>query len=391
MFKTFIITGKTNIILPNEIHSAIFVKGLFMEIINSPIVYICENNYQIVFDSVTPGACILQVGNITFKETIAGVVRSDLRFHKFTIPIDILNREKKYTINFFSYNERKPYFPSYEKETIISRDFYPISNTTPINILVLGDVHYDLNNAFAIANAFPHFDSLALLGDLASCSNNVEDISIVLKMASTITNGEKPVIAVRGNHELRGEFAWMLPQVLPCNNNNFYYSINLDNLEILVLDAGEDKDDNHGEYGILADYSSYRQEELNYLKEFVSKSPKGSNKARIIFSHIPFPIPNTEEDGIFDIESKTYKEFVKCCNNWKTDLQISGHLHTCGIDIPSNEDIYNRKYPVLLASEFTDRFTVGSIVSINNNSIEAKLINNKGEVRETYCIEKEPS
>ncbi|MBO5269618.1 MAG: serine/threonine protein phosphatase, partial [Clostridia bacterium] len=69
------------------------------------------------------------------------------------------------------------------------------------------------------------------------------------RIAAGVTKGRIPVVFARGNHDTRGKYAERLANHTPTDNGRSYYSVRLGKLWMLVLDCGEDKNDDHAEYG----------------------------------------------------------------------------------------------------------------------------------------------
>ena len=66
-----------------------------------------------------------------------------------------------------------------------------------------------------------------------------------------------------------------------------YGAFNWGDTRIVVLDCGEDKQDDHREYSGLNDFTSLRQEQVGFLKkELAGKEFRKADK-RILFHHIP--------------------------------------------------------------------------------------------------------
>ena len=62
---------------------------------------------------------------------------------------------------------------------------------------------------------------------------------------------DKPLIFVRGNHEMRGPFARRLRDYVPTPEGRFYYARDAGPVHLIVLDTGEDKADDTNVYAAL--------------------------------------------------------------------------------------------------------------------------------------------
>ena len=128
-----------------------------------------------------------------------------------------------------------------------------------------------------------------------------------LKFVSDISKGLVPVVFSRGNHDTRGELAEKFADFFPANNKKTYYSFDLGCLGGVVLDCGEDKLDNHEEYGGVNVFEKYRMDETLFLKELPKK-----NTLSFAVSHIcPSQTTQCKED-IFNIEKDTYTIKMPC-------------------------------------------------------------------------------
>ena len=100
-----------------------------------------------------------------------------------------------------------------------------------------------------------------------------------------------------GNHETRGFVARDLKNYFDYKDDRFYYSFDNGPVHFVVLDCGEDKPDNNRYYYGLADYDSYRLEELEWLKKEVKSDAFRNAKHRIVIVHMP--IIKEEKQGLW--------------------------------------------------------------------------------------------
>ena len=69
------------------------------------------------------------------------------------------------------------------------------------------------------------------------------------------------------NHEVKGNYASKLYRFVGSKNQKFYYNFTLDNIYGVVLDIGEDHDDDWWEYYDTANYEAYREEQVEFLND----------------------------------------------------------------------------------------------------------------------------
>ncbi len=144
-----------------------------------------------------------------------------------------------------------------------------------------------------------------------------------------------PYFFTRGNHDVRGAEARLLPQYLDGPQGAYYYTFRHGPVGCVVLDTGEDKPDNDPDYGGLASFEQYRTAQRQWLARAIEEPAFASAPIRIAFLHIPLvweaPVPDhwktiwhghqgwITEDGSRKWHDLLVKAGIK--------LVISGHTH----------------------------------------------------------------
>jgi len=150
-----------------------------------------------------------------------------------------------------------------------------------------------------------------------------KDAQLVNKIAHGITGGQIPVIYARGNHEIKGEYSEVLYKYVGSRNQEFYYWVTLsDAVYAVVLDMGEDHEDDWWEYYGTAQFDQYRREQTRMLEELLEDGTFKNYPYRMALCHIP--IPYVEEDGLFE---QTRLDWTALLNEMGMDISLSGHLH----------------------------------------------------------------
>jgi hypothetical protein len=137
-----------------------------------------------------------------------------------------------------------------------------------------------------------------------------------------------PVMLARGNHDVRGREAPYLQDYLTGPNGAYHFGFRQGPLACLVMDTGEDKPDDHVEYGGLADFSSYRTMQAAWLERVIDEDWFKEAPFRVAFMHIPL---------VWDGTSR-FREWDGECIGWicedgppkKKQRQIVptlGHMH----------------------------------------------------------------
>lgn len=266
-----------------------------------------------------------------------GIRRSDVSVQKFTVPMKELDSARSYTVKYEAVITRTPKLCEKEAPVSLTFDFKPLTKKTGINIYHISDSHGAKAAAVRAGRFFKgDLDLLILNGDLASQTSTKSDLLISLDIASAVTGGRIPCIISRGNHDLRGKCAEQLEDYLPTDNGRTYYSVQLGSLWFLLLDCGEDKVDSHKEYSGTVCCHSFRLDQSEFLEALSLRAKKeyGASgiKHRIIISHVPFNMDNTDEckgERPFNIERPLYAEWCRFIREQiKPDFMLSGHTHT---------------------------------------------------------------
>lgn len=133
----------------------------------------------------------------------------------------------------------------------------------------------------------------------------------------------KPFYYVRGNHETRGFAARQLKNYFDYNDDRFYYSFDFGPVHFTVLDCGEDKPDNNRYYFGLADYDSYRNVELEWLKDEIKSNAFKKAKYRIVVIHMPVIKEDKQGYGMKYL-SDNFGPVLKTAG---INLMMSAHTH----------------------------------------------------------------
>ncbi len=293
-----------------------------------PTVYAVEDEYQIVWYTSARSNGWVEIDGQKYYDAQSGNIRSTEKVHKVTVPMEVLDEAKAYSIHSQGTLIHHGYFSLKGRHLSASYSFRPVDASDGIQFHNISDTHDYPTGAIASASYWgDRLDFLILNGDIATAAETDREMLEVLDIASAITGGERPVVYARGNHETRGESAATAYKYVGCSDEgNFYYEVRLGPVWILLLDCAEDKEDGHREYGGMADYSAYRAAEDVWLDE-VFAQPEQSYAApgveyRLLVSHIPFNV--TEKP-----EPELYASWVQKVNGIGLDLALAGHTHEC--------------------------------------------------------------
>lgn len=286
-----------------------------------PVVYAVEDQYQIVFSTLDNAVSWVEIGGERYYDLYAGSMRSADRVHKVEVPQKVLDSARGYTVCAQQMLYRGP-FGGYKGDTISqSYDFRGVDASDGLQYYALSDVHEAVGAAAAACGEDADF--VVLIGDLISMVETEEDARLASELAHSITGGEIPVIYARGNHEIKGEQAENLYKYVGSRNQGFAYWVTLsDQVFGVVLDMGEDHEDDWWEYYGTAQFDLYRAEQTRMLEELLAAGDYKSYPYRMAICHIP--IVHVNKHGYFE---QTKVTWTKLLNEMGADISLSGHEH----------------------------------------------------------------
>lgn len=357
----------------------------------APAVFAVGKNYQIMVPVSKPSLMWVKIGEKCYYDELNGIMRSITTVHRITVPMEVLDREKSYTVCEKVLIERKPYFPTSEETTEKTYKFYPVTKKTGIKAFHIADAHNTVEGPINAAKSFGKIDFLIMNGDIPDHSGSIENFDTIYKIASKITKGKIPIVFSRGNHDLRGFFAEKIAEYTPSENLNTYYTFRLGSVWGIILDCGEDKPDSHEEYGGTVACHPFRERQTEFIKQVIENKDteyeENGITTKLIISHNPFTyIPKPP----FDIEKEIFGEWAKLLKeNVKPDLMICGHIHGVYIKYEGEDfDNLGQPCPLVVGSDIKKDYFVGAGFTFNKDNIKVGIIDSLGENLRTEIISK---
>lgn len=234
--------------------------------------------------------------------------------------------------------------------------FNDIHNNLPL-FDTLCDQVKDINYDFALFN-----------GDcFTDLKSNEDALKILIHYNNVLDAASKPSYYIRGNHEIRGAYALDMPRIF---DRDTYFAFTFGDTRFVVLDCGEDKPDTTWVYCGLNDFSTYRIQETEWLKnEINSPEFKKANK-HILVHHIP----------IYGLNPRYYNP---CLTLWdpilqanKFDIGINAHTHRFAYHPKGTE---GNPFPVIVGGGNNSRSARVMVLEKKGNKLTIKAINAKGE------------
>ena len=320
--------------VPSLLLILLFAIGVFWQYdlslyneIGTPAVYAVGNKYQIVFTTHAKGTAWVEINGKEYNETYAGYRESENKIHKISVSMDILDEAGSYTIHTRSMMLRGPYCALQGKQLSETYNWKGVNSEDGLNYYVFSDTHNTTKTPYEAATYFgDDLDFLILCGDHASWVDREADLTQALRLAGRITKGEIPVVYARGNHETKGVRANELYKYVGADGEKFYYTFRLKNVWGVVLDIGENHNDNFAEYYGAAKFRNYRKNQTKFLDTVLSNAEKEFNAPgvdyRIAVCHVPITVKY-----VIDHADGTKDDWLERLNEMKITMCYSGHVH----------------------------------------------------------------
>ncbi|MDD3127367.1 MAG: metallophosphoesterase [Candidatus Izemoplasmatales bacterium] len=324
----------------------------FCFITNQPVVFAVEEEYQIVWTTSSNATGTVTIDGTDYHDLYAGSLNSETTVHKVIVPMTILDAAEEYTISSTQIIYRGPYSGITGTTVNQTYCFYPVDTMNGLDFYTLSDTHDYTSAASETGSYFgDNLDFLVMAGDISSHLEEPADIERILEIAHNITKGSHPVIYARGNHETKGNCANILYKYVGSKDEKFFYTVHLADVFAIVLDLGEDHNDDWWEYYDTANYDEYRNEQTAFIMDTIVKygfDTDTSIKFRLGISHMPVNYVITEKsslpyggDNMFLADIKA--QWTALLNTLVLDLMVSGHHHQLmpiTTDIPANTTLY---------------------------------------------------
>ncbi len=296
------------------------------------VVYAVEEDYQIVFSTSDSAMAWVTVDGESYYDLYAGSSRSADRVHKVTVPQQALDAAGGYTVHAQQMIYRGPFGGYLGKELTKSYAFRGVDISDGLDYVSLSDVHSAVKAAEAAARN-EKADFILLLGDMISMVETEADAQLTNRLAHAVTGGSMPVIYARGNHEIKGEYGEELYKYVGSLNQSYAYPVSLagGRVAAVVLDMGEDHEDDWWEYYGTAQFDLYRAQQSEMLREMIDAGVGAGADYRLVACHIP--IVTVEENGLFE---GFRREWTALLNEWEPDICLSGHEHRLWYHLPGS-------------------------------------------------------
>ena len=355
----------------------------------SPAAFVVNRTYQIMLYVTEPCVMWVQIGDKCFYDASNGILRSDTVVHRVHVPMEELDCAKEYTIYLRKVLERKCLYTELDNVETCTYTFCPVPQKGKVRAYHVADTHNWIEGTLAAAEKYETIDFLILNGDITNPFESMEDCSMIYRIASAITGGSIPIVFTRGNHEIRGAYAERFHEIVPNDDGRTYYTFQLGNIWGLVLDCGENKEDENPMYGDVSCSHVFRQEQTAFIKEIVSNAKEEYAKDgvlhKVIVCHYPFSIRHYIRGEEYNIEQELYREWTELMNTYiQPDIMISAHTHHAGVVRKGDElDLHGLDCPVVIGAEVKKKepkYFAGSGFELTEDGIQVEFTDCLGQV-----------
>ncbi len=209
--------------------------------------------------------------------------------------------------------------------------------------VIWNDTHVNNATLQKLDEVTPAADFLLWNGD--TCNDWTKDellIPTILNPGERDITNQRPLFLIWGNHDVRGAWAFQLPQLVATPSGRPFYAFRSGPVAAICLHTGEDKPDNHPSFGGRVSFDALRLEQTDWLKETIAKPEFRNAPYRIVFCHIPLrwtteKIPDYEKGGYDYFSHRSRAAWHDLLVHWKAQIVISGHTHQYAW-IPASDD-----------------------------------------------------
>jgi hypothetical protein len=223
---------------------------------------------------------------------------------------------------------------SHESEWKKFRTLAPQAQAT--EFVVWNDTHQNAETLTKLHAASPGGDFMIWNGD--TCNDwHQEDwlVPTLLHPAGQDVSDGRPLLLVWGNHDVRGKWAYKLPEMVATPDGRPFYAFRSGPVAVICLHTGEDKPDDHPSFGGRVAFGPLREEQGDWLKKIITQPEFRDAPYRVVFCHIPLRwrterIIKHEDygNGNYDSFSRSSREvWHDALVAWKTQVIVSGHMH----------------------------------------------------------------
>lgn len=213
---------------------------------------------------------------------------------------------------------------------------------------VWNDTHENRQTLERLDEVTPPSDFLIWNGDTCNDWHREGDlVPILLHPGGRDFTRQRPLHVVWGNHDVRGPWAFRMPDVVASPNGRPFHAFRSGPVAALCLHTGEDKPDDHPSFRGRVAFDALRKEQALWIHEIVRRPEMASAPYRLVFCHIPLRwIDEREQDYAatgFDRHSgRSRAAWHDALVRWGVQAIVSGHTHRAAWLPPTGDFPYGQ-------------------------------------------------
>jgi len=270
------------------------------------------------------------------------------RFHE--VHLKGLRENAVYEYRIVMLDPQQPEKRIHPQKELIHSFWSPDRNRSEFSFFFTADLQFSLDQQRNILEKLldaadgGSCDLIVLGGDIGSAFDNIESNVLDCALSELVKRGgsDRPLIYVRGNHELRGKEAEKFETVFGTPEGRTYAVYRFGDTAFLMLDGWEDKP--AASQG--AAYCKYNLDEIfwkqqaDFLKQAVDSETWKSAKWHIVLCHgAPYSHYDACMTMPFMLQKLTDRYFRGKDPAQKIDLWLAGHTHRYTRSIPGSDQI----------------------------------------------------
>lgn len=217
-------------------------------------------------------------------------------------------------------------------------------------------------------------DFVIFNGDcLPEPANREHALRMIHALADPINGAERPIIFLRGNHEIRNCYSAGMHHQIGYYNDKTYSAFTQGNTRFVLLDCGEDKPDNSDVYAGLNDFTQLRLDQAEFLKKELRSKDFKQAKHRVLISHIPV-------FGNTDKHRPCLELWGSLLKNAPFDVAIGAHTHSAAF-YPEGTD--GCQFPAYVGGGPSVKKGTVSILTLKNGKLSMRVLSNNPKSRWT--------
>ena len=216
------------------------------------------------------------------------------------------------------------------------------------------------------------YDFVIFNGDcLPEPRNRQHAIDMIHNLTDYVDGAEKPILFLRGNHEIRDFYSAGMHHLLGYYDEKTYGAFTWANTRFVMLDCGEDKPDDCPVYGGLNDFTQLRLDQTEFLKKELKSSAFKKAAHRVLISHIPIY-------GNGDDYNPCLKLWSPLLNKAPFNVAFGAHNHTAKF-YPQGTDGCN--YPVQVGGGPSVKDGTVIVLSKKGKALDMRVISTDKDIQ----------